>query len=73
MKPLCAVCGRPYHRFSTSDPQHKWDGVACVNGLLHEIKSYRAVLTEIAESRASSWRPKTVARQALARFEEDPA
>lgn len=74
-RPPCSVCGRPYHRYSTSDPEHDWDGVACVNGLLHEIKEYREALTQIValDKTASSWddleEAIPIARAALDRLE----
>lgn len=33
----CAVCGRPGHRYGTTDTEHAPDAIACVNGLLGEI------------------------------------
>lgn len=40
----CAVCGMPGHRYGTTDPKHKFDGVACVNGLLPQIGALRDAL-----------------------------
>ena len=34
----CGICMQPYHRYSTSDPEHKWNGVACVNTLLTVVE-----------------------------------
>jgi hypothetical protein len=33
----CGLCGEPYHRYCDHDPEHKWDGVACINSLLGHI------------------------------------
>jgi hypothetical protein len=30
---VCAVCGTSAHRYGTSDPQHKYDAMGCVNML----------------------------------------
>jgi hypothetical protein len=38
----CAVCHRGPHRFSTADPEHDFNAVACVNQLLPEIDRLRA-------------------------------
>lgn len=48
MRGRCAVCDRPAHRYSTADPEHALDAVACVNGLLGEIGELRGALAKIA-------------------------
>lgn len=34
----CLICGEPGHRYGTTDPNHEFNAVACVNGLLHKIE-----------------------------------
>jgi len=33
----CAACGQPYHRYSTADPEHEWNPIACINSLRGRI------------------------------------
>ena len=57
----CGMCGQPYHRYCDHDPEHEWDGVACINSLRAEVERspnyallvkadrYRTALEEIAD------------------------
>lgn len=45
--PKCAVCGISAHRYGTTDPEHDFDAMGCVNTLLPEVKRARALLSWI--------------------------
>ena len=43
----CGMCGQPYHRYCYHDPEHEWDGVACINSLRAEVEKLRAERTAL--------------------------
>lgn len=38
----CEMCGQPYHRFCTHDPEHEWAPTACINALQGRIEELEA-------------------------------
>lgn len=48
-KRRCGVCGLDYHRYSTHDPEHKPNAVACVNTLKGAAASTIAEVEKMAE------------------------
>jgi hypothetical protein len=40
----CAMCGVSPHRYGTTDPEHEYDAMACVNSLLGELERLRLIL-----------------------------
>lgn len=46
----CGICGVGDHRFGTTDPDHEYDAMACVNSLLPMAERAPKILRERAES-----------------------
>lgn len=46
-RPPCGICGRGAHRYGTSDPEHKYDAMGCVNMLLPVVEKLTEALRQI--------------------------
>jgi hypothetical protein len=45
----CGLCSEPYHRYCDHDPEHDWNGVACINSMREHIEVLeRALAATIA-------------------------
>ena len=42
----CGMCDQPYHRYCDHDPEHEWNGVACINSLQARTEALIAALRE---------------------------
>lgn len=56
----CAVCGVSPHRYGTTDPEHKYDAMGCVNMLLPLVEKLRAENALLRNALAASLDPSAI-------------
>lgn len=63
-EPGCRVCGQGPHRYGTTDTEHKYDSMGCVNMLLPLVEELRAenesLRADLARARNLCARPAGV-------------